>query len=95
MNKADLVIIDYSDDDYYRYDNIERDEVGIILGFTGPIKSLTPAMANSAEIAFKEASESEDRDCYDEEMGSCLEAVCRCFAGEHLFHMLYNGRIDF
>ena len=42
----------------------------------------------------KEASE--DRDCYDEEMGSCLEAVCRCFAGEHLFHnMLYNGRIDF
>ena len=33
-------------------------KIGIILGFTGPIKSLTPAMANSAEIAFKEASES-------------------------------------
>ena len=33
-------------------------KIGIILGFTGPIKSLTPAMADSAEIAFKEASES-------------------------------------
>ena len=33
-------------------------KVGVILGFTGPIESLTPAMANSAEIAFKEASES-------------------------------------
>ena len=33
-------------------------KVGIILGFTGPIKSLTPAMAASAELAFKEASES-------------------------------------
>tara|TARA_B100001027_G_scaffold200244_1_gene159516 strand:+ start:218 stop:1360 length:1143 start_codon:yes stop_codon:yes gene_type:complete len=33
-------------------------KIGIILGFTGPIKSLTPAMADSAEIAFKEASDS-------------------------------------
>ena len=33
-------------------------KVGIILGFTGPIESLTPAMANSAELAFKEASDS-------------------------------------
>ena len=33
-------------------------KVGIILGFTGPIESLTPAMASSAELAFKEASES-------------------------------------
>ena len=33
-------------------------KIGIILGFTGPIKSLTPAMAASAEIAFKEASDS-------------------------------------
>ena len=32
-------------------------KIGIILGFTGPIKSLAPAMADSAEIAFKEASE--------------------------------------
>lgn len=33
-------------------------KMGIILGFTGPIESLTPAMALSAELAFKEASES-------------------------------------
>jgi branched-chain amino acid transport system substrate-binding protein len=34
-------------------------KMGIILGFTGPIESLTPAMAASAELAFKEASDSE------------------------------------
>ncbi len=33
-------------------------KMGVILGFTGPIESLTPAMADSAELAFKEASES-------------------------------------
>ncbi len=33
-------------------------KVGIILGFTGPIESLTPEMAASAELAFKEASDS-------------------------------------
>ena len=33
-------------------------KMGIILGFTGPIESLTPAMAPSAELAFKEASDS-------------------------------------
>ena len=33
-------------------------KVGIILGFTGPIESLTPTMADSAELAFKEASDS-------------------------------------
>ena len=33
-------------------------KVGVILGFTGPIESLTPAMADSAELALKEASES-------------------------------------
>ena len=33
-------------------------KMGIILGFTGPIESLTPHMANSAEMAFKEASDS-------------------------------------
>ena len=31
-------------------------KMGIILGFTGHIESLTPAMAASAELAFKEAS---------------------------------------
>ena len=33
-------------------------KVGIILGFTGPIESLTPAMADSAELAFNEANSS-------------------------------------
>ena len=33
-------------------------KMGIIWGFTGPIESLTPAMADSAEIAFEEASAS-------------------------------------
>ena len=33
-------------------------KMGIILGFTGPIESLTPSMAASAELAFKEASDS-------------------------------------
>ena len=33
-------------------------KVGVILGFTGPIESLTPAMADSAELAFAEASNS-------------------------------------
>ncbi len=32
--------------------------VGVILGFTGPIESLTPGMADSAELAFKEVSDS-------------------------------------
>jgi branched-chain amino acid transport system substrate-binding protein len=32
--------------------------IGIILGFTGPLESITPGMAASAELAFKEASES-------------------------------------
>jgi branched-chain amino acid transport system substrate-binding protein len=34
----------------------EEVNVGIILGFTGPIESITPGMADSAELAFKEAS---------------------------------------
>ena len=33
-------------------------KIGVILGFTGPIESLTPAMAASAELAFKEVSDS-------------------------------------
>jgi branched-chain amino acid transport system substrate-binding protein len=33
-------------------------KVGILLGFTGPIESLTPDMASGAELAFNEASES-------------------------------------
>lgn len=33
-------------------------KIGVILGFTGPIESLTPAMASSAEMAMKEVSDS-------------------------------------
>lgn len=33
-------------------------KVGVLLGFTGPIESLTPPMAASAELALKEASDS-------------------------------------
>ncbi len=33
-------------------------KIGVILGFTGPIESLTPGMARSAELAFSEASKS-------------------------------------
>ena len=32
-------------------------KMGIILGFTGPIESLTPAMRDSAKMAFQEASD--------------------------------------
>ncbi|MFO1142111.1 MAG: ABC transporter substrate-binding protein [Amaricoccus sp.] len=32
--------------------------IGVILGFTGPLESITPAMAASAELALKEASDS-------------------------------------
>ncbi|WP_146588908.1 ABC transporter substrate-binding protein [Puniceibacterium confluentis] len=33
-------------------------KIGVILGFTGPIESLTPMMADSAELALKEINES-------------------------------------
>ncbi len=33
-------------------------KVGVLMGFTGPIESLTPNMASSAELAFKEVSDS-------------------------------------
>jgi len=33
-------------------------KVGILLGFTGPIESLTPSMGGGAEVALKEASDS-------------------------------------
>ena len=36
----------------------ETANVGIILGFTGPLESITPGMAACAELAFKEASDS-------------------------------------
>jgi branched-chain amino acid transport system substrate-binding protein len=36
----------------------ETIKIGVILGFTGPIESLTPAMAAAAELAFSEVSDS-------------------------------------
>ena len=41
-------------------DQASTDEIkiGVILGFTGPIESLTPTMASSAELAMKEVSDS-------------------------------------
>ncbi|MHB2267839.1 ABC transporter substrate-binding protein [Aliihoeflea sp. PC F10.4] len=36
----------------------EEINVGIILGFTGPLESITPAMAAGAELAFSEVNES-------------------------------------
>lgn len=36
----------------------EEVKLGIILGFTGPLESITPAMAASAELAMKEVSDS-------------------------------------
>jgi branched-chain amino acid transport system substrate-binding protein len=36
----------------------EEINVGIILGFTGPLESITPSMAASAELAFSEVNES-------------------------------------
>ncbi|MDC3090022.1 ABC transporter substrate-binding protein [Candidatus Pelagibacter sp.] len=51
-------------------------KVGIIFGFSGPIKSLTPVMAESAEIAFKEASES--RSLLDGETIKVVRADSTC-----------------
>ena len=36
----------------------EEVKIGIILGFTGPIESLTPSMADGAELAISEVNES-------------------------------------
>ena len=36
----------------------EAVKIGVLLGFTGPIESLTPPMAESAELAFQEVSDS-------------------------------------
>ncbi len=33
-------------------------KIGIVLGFTGPVENLTPSMAESAELALKEATDS-------------------------------------
>ncbi len=38
--------------------NAEEIKIGVILGFTGPIESLTPSMAAGAELAMKEVTDS-------------------------------------
>ncbi len=38
--------------------NAEEIKIGVILGFTGPIESLTPQMAGGAELAMQEVSDS-------------------------------------
>ena len=38
--------------------NAETIKLGVILGYTGPIESLTPDMAAGAELAIKEVSKS-------------------------------------
>jgi branched-chain amino acid transport system substrate-binding protein len=51
-------------------------KVGIILGFTGPIESLTPAMRDGARMAFDEASNSGN--LLDGETITILEADSTC-----------------
>ena len=51
-------------------------KVGIILGFTGPIESLTPAMRDGARLAFLEASNSGN--LLDGETFTILEADSTC-----------------
>jgi hypothetical protein len=41
-----------------RPEQCRRVKLGIILGFTGPIESLTPSMADGAELAMAEVTES-------------------------------------
>ena len=51
-------------------------KVGIILGFTGPIESLTPAMRDGARLAFLEASNSGN--LLDGETFAILEGDSTC-----------------
>ena len=41
-------------------ENQNEVKVGILLGFTGVVESLTPSMADSAELAFNEISNNEE-----------------------------------
>ena len=48
----------------FQYQNVFAEnqnevKVGILLGFTGVVESLTPSMADSAELAFNEISNNE------------------------------------
>ncbi len=51
-------VIRFKPDDTLPVTTTDDVKIGVILGFTGPIESLTPNMADSAELAMKEASDS-------------------------------------
>ncbi len=64
-------------------------KVGIILGFTGPIESLTPDMASGAELALSEASKSGELLGGKQVVGvrgdsTCLDAAAATSAAERL-----------
>ena len=74
-------------------------KMGVILGFTGPIESLTPAMAASAELAFKEASDSgsllggkkisvirADSTCVDSAAATAAAEQLGCDGHRHMAH---------
>ena len=55
---ASLLALVYGCSEQKKVTSSEGINIGVILGFTGPIESLTPTMAASAEMAYKEASDS-------------------------------------
>ena len=64
-------------------------KMGIILGFTGPIESLPPDMGNSAELAFKEASDSGQllggqKNSVVRADSTCIDAAAATAAAERL-----------
>lgn len=67
----------------------EDAKIGIILGFTGPLESITPAMAASAELAIKEVNDSGkfmDGGTVTSERGdsTCIDATAAAAAAERL-----------
>ena len=55
---ASLLALVYGCSEQKKVTSSEGINIGVILGFTGPIESLTQTMAASAEMAYKEASDS-------------------------------------
>jgi branched-chain amino acid transport system substrate-binding protein len=66
-------------------------KIGILLGYTGPIESLTPAMAESAELAMKEVNDSGKFLNGEKLVGvradsTCIDAAAATAAGERLIN---------
>ena len=63
-------------------------KIGILLGFTGPIESLTPDMASGAELAIKEASDSgafmTDQNIFSAWRLNCVDAAAATATAERL-----------